>query len=93
LSHFSLWNPSLQNSWKLDAIWESSQLLGMTSQSSWLHSAQFLALDVKYEWAKIILVNGSLCPKLQHYETCKFSWKKSEASTLDPSGHIEDYIT
>jgi hypothetical protein len=47
----------------------------------------------KYEWDKIILMNESLCLKLQHYGTCKFSWKKSKASTSDPSGHIEDYIT
>jgi hypothetical protein len=46
LNHFLQWNSSFQNSWKLDAIWKSFQLLEVTSQSSWQHLAQFLALDV-----------------------------------------------
>jgi hypothetical protein len=33
-------------SWKLSAIWESSQLLEVTSKSSWPYMAQFLAIDV-----------------------------------------------
>jgi hypothetical protein len=36
-------------------------------------------------------VKGGLCPKLHHYETSKFSWKKSKASTSNPSGHVKDY--
>ena len=45
----------------------------------------------KYEWARICLVKGGLCSKLQHYGTCKFSSKESKA-TSNPSGHVRDYI-
>jgi hypothetical protein len=46
-------------------------------------------LICKYEWARIIFVDGGLDSKLQHYGPCKNSWKKSKTSHSDRSGHIE----
>jgi hypothetical protein len=43
----------------------------------------------KYEWARIIFVNGGLDSKLQHYGPCKNSWKESKTSHSYRSGHIE----
>jgi hypothetical protein len=43
----------------------------------------------KYEWTRIIFVNGGLDSKLQHYGPCKNSWKKSKTSHSDRIGHIE----
>jgi hypothetical protein len=45
----------------------------------------------KYEWAVISLVQGGLCPKLQHDGTYKFSWEKSKTSTSNSSSKIKDY--
>ena len=61
----------------------------MDSKSSWLIMAQVLG---KYEWARICIMQGGLCSKLQHYGTCKFSWEESKASTSNPSSYIKDYI-
>jgi hypothetical protein len=46
----------------------------------------------KYEWARIIFVDGGLDSKLQHYGPCKNSWKKSKTSHSDRSGHIEGNV-
>jgi hypothetical protein len=45
-----------------------------------------------YKWARILLVDGGLDSKLQHYGPCKISWKKSETLHLDYNGHIEGDI-
>jgi hypothetical protein len=45
-----------------------------------------------YEQAKILFVDGGLDSKLQHYEPCKISWKKSKTSHLECSHHIEGDI-
>jgi hypothetical protein len=46
----------------------------------------------KYDWARIIFVNGGLDSKFQHYGPCKNSWKKSKTSHLDRSSYIEGYF-
>jgi hypothetical protein len=46
----------------------------------------------KYEWARIIFVDGGLDSKLQHYGPCKNSWKKSKISHLDCSSNIEGVV-
>jgi hypothetical protein len=71
--HFLQYNSSFQNSRILNVIRESIQLLGVTSNSSWPYMAQLLALDIKYEWVRIVLVKMGLCSKHQHYGSCKFS--------------------
>jgi hypothetical protein len=46
----------------------------------------------KYEWARIIFVDEGLDSKLQHYEPCKNSLKKSKTSHSDRSGDIEGNV-
>jgi hypothetical protein len=41
----------------------------------------------KYEWARIFLVKEGLCPKLQYYRTCKFSWEEPKASNSSSKAH------
>jgi hypothetical protein len=43
----------------------------------------------KYEWARIIFVDGDLDSKLQHYGPYKNSWKKQKTSHSNCSDHIE----
>jgi hypothetical protein len=46
----------------------------------------------KYEWVRILFVDGGLDSKLQHYGPCKNSSKNSKTSHSDHSGHIEGVI-
>ena len=46
----------------------------------------------KYEWTRIIFVNGDLDSKLQHYGPYKNSWKQSKTSHSYCSGYIEGNI-
>jgi hypothetical protein len=46
----------------------------------------------KYEWARIIFVDGGLDSKLQHYGPYENSWKKSKTSHSYHISYIEDDI-
>jgi hypothetical protein len=46
----------------------------------------------KYEWPRIIFVDGGLDSKLQHYGPWNFFWKKSKTSHSDHSGDIEGNV-
>jgi hypothetical protein len=58
-------------------------------EHTWFNSQLHIC---KYEWARIIFLNGGFDSKLQHCGPCKISWKKSKSSHLDRSGHIEGDI-
>jgi hypothetical protein len=79
--HFSQWNSSIQNSWKLDAIWKSLQLLELILKPSLLYISQFLSIDSR---VVIILVEWGLDPKFDHY------WSKKFRKNKRTSNYIED---